>query len=87
MWVKVADGGQLQCISMIKEFTWKMHGSEFSADVLLLPLSGSDLVLGIQWFSVLGPVVWDFKNLTTEFQNGGRKIKLRGTTGKKLNGM
>lgn len=47
MWVKVADGGQLQC-NMIRNFTWKMHGSEFTADVMLLLLSGSDLVLGIK---------------------------------------
>lgn len=87
MWVKVADGGQLQCSSIIRDFTWKMQGSEFKADVLLLPLSGSDLVLGIQWFSALGPVLWDFKNLTMEFQNEGKKIKLRGATGKKLKGL
>lgn len=57
------------------------------ADVLLLPLSGSDLVLGIQWFSALGPILWDFKNLTMEFQKDGKKIKLRGATGKKLKGL
>lgn len=72
---------------MIKGFTWKMQGSEFSANVLLLPLSGSDLVLGIQWFSAFGPVLWDFKNLTMEFQKEGRKVKLRGASGKKLKGM
>lgn len=57
MWVRVADGGQLKCDSMIKNFNWKMQGVEFTADVLLLPLTGSDLVLGIQWFAQLGPVL------------------------------
>ncbi|XP_074342267.1 uncharacterized protein LOC141679753 [Apium graveolens] len=60
MSVKVADGGQLICDKIIRGFVWKMQGVSFMADVLLLPLNGSDIVLGIQWFSQLGPVLWDF---------------------------
>lgn len=84
MWVRVADGGQLKCDSMIKGFTWRMQGVEFEADVLLLPLSGSDLVLGIQWFTLLGPVLWDFRNLTMQYTYKGTKVELRGASGKKL---
>lgn len=84
MWVKVADGGQLKCDSRIRGFKWKMQGVEFEADVLLLPLSGSDMVLGIHGFSQLGPVLWDFLNLTMQFTYRGNKVKLRGMKGKKL---
>lgn len=47
IWVKVADGGRIKCDSMIRSFPWRMHGAEFMADVMLLPLSGSDMVLGV----------------------------------------
>lgn len=57
MWVKVADGGQIRCDAVARGFTWKMQGIQFSADLILLPLSGSDIVLGIQWFTVLGPIL------------------------------
>uniref|UniRef100_A0A803N656 Uncharacterized protein n=1 Tax=Chenopodium quinoa TaxID=63459 RepID=A0A803N656_CHEQI len=67
LWIKVDDGNQMQCSQIIKGFTWKMQGADFTADVFLLPLSGSDLVLGIQWFVQVGPVLWDFSNLTMEF--------------------
>lgn len=87
MWVKVADGGQLKCDKIIKKFNWRMQGVEFTADVYLLPLSGSDLVLGIQWFSSLGPVLWDFVNLTMQFTYKGNKVRLRGAKGKKLKGI
>uniref|UniRef100_A0A803N9K6 Uncharacterized protein n=1 Tax=Chenopodium quinoa TaxID=63459 RepID=A0A803N9K6_CHEQI len=60
LWVKVADGNQIQCSQIIKGFTWKKQGADFTAGVFLLPLSGSDLALGIQWFIQLGPVLWDF---------------------------
>ncbi|XP_074363021.1 uncharacterized protein LOC141703387 [Apium graveolens] len=49
IWVKVANGNRLKCDHKIKGFTWRIHGVEFEADVLLLPLSGSDMVLGIHW--------------------------------------
>uniref|UniRef100_A0A803N9K0 Uncharacterized protein n=1 Tax=Chenopodium quinoa TaxID=63459 RepID=A0A803N9K0_CHEQI len=59
-----------------------MQGVQFSANVFLLPLSGSDLVPGIQWFSLLGPVLWDFIKLTRESKYKGKKIRLRGSSPK-----
>lgn len=55
--------------------------------MLLQPLSGSDMVLGIHWFSQLGPVLWDFLKLTMQFTYMGVNVKLRGITGKKLKGI
>ncbi|KAL8089286.1 hypothetical protein AgCh_038908 [Apium graveolens] len=52
MGVRVADGGKLLCDKIIKGFNWKMQGVDFKADVLLLPLSGSDLVLGFTYNQV-----------------------------------
>lgn len=46
--VTIADGNQLQCQYICRNFTWQMHGTEFVSDVLLIPLGGCDLVLGIQ---------------------------------------
>lgn len=84
MWVKVADGGQIKCDSITRNFEWKMQGYTFTADLLLLPLSGSGAVMGIQWFTTLGPILWDFKNLTMEFKQDGKKVKLRGATVRRL---
>lgn len=57
MAVKVAYGGQIICNKTIRNFGWKLQGVHFHADVLLIPLSGSDMVLGIHWFTQLGPVL------------------------------
>lgn len=84
MWIKVVNEGQLKCDKIIKGFTWRMQGVEFTTDLFLLSLSGSDLVLGIQWFSSLGPVLRGFVNLTMQFTYMGNKVKLRGAKGKKL---
>lgn len=84
IWVRVADGGRIKCDSMIKGPTWRMHGAEFQADVMLLPLSGSDMVLGVQWFSTLGPIIWNFQDMSMKFKHQGKRIKLRGAQPKGL---
>lgn len=53
-------------------------GDCFKADTRVLQLKGCDMVLGIQWLANLGPVKWDFKNLSIEFSLNGGKHVLRG---------
>lgn len=45
--VAVADGNQLNCQHVCKEFQWSMQGQSFVADVMLISLGGCDMVLGI----------------------------------------
>ncbi|GKF30895.1 glycoside hydrolase, catalytic domain-containing protein, partial [Tanacetum coccineum] len=87
---------QLVSVSECKGFSWKLRGETFTTDVMLLPLGGCDMVLGIQWLSTLGDIKCNFKELKMEFVYNQNKIALRGThksvvqvvTGKKqLNAM
>uniref|UniRef100_A0A803KXU1 MADS-box domain-containing protein n=1 Tax=Chenopodium quinoa TaxID=63459 RepID=A0A803KXU1_CHEQI len=52
--VTVADGNHLACQNVCKGFKWSIQGNEFVSDVLLLSLGSCDMVLGIQWLSMLG---------------------------------
>ncbi|KAA8539824.1 hypothetical protein F0562_026516 [Nyssa sinensis] len=76
--VVVADGTKLQSKAVVKDFQWVMQGTNFTADMRLLPLGGCDMVLGVQWLPTLGPVLWDFQNLRMEFTAFGTKHVLRG---------
>lgn len=44
----------------------------------LLPLGGCDMVLGAQWLSTLGLVLWDFQHLQMKFTAFGKKHTLKG---------
>jgi hypothetical protein len=33
-------------------------------DLYILPLAGCGMILGIRWLRTLGPILWDFLNLT-----------------------
>ncbi|XP_071901048.1 uncharacterized protein [Coffea arabica] len=76
--IEVADGNKLTTQDLCKDFTWKMHGQEFKADLLMLPVGGCELVLGIQWLTTLGDVKWNFGELRMEFMQAGHKVVLRG---------
>lgn len=39
----------------------------FSVDCYAIPLHGFDMVLGVQWWRALGPIVWDFDWLSMSF--------------------
>ena len=55
-------------------------GETFVTDVMLLPLGGCDMVLGIQWLSTLGDIKCNFKELKMQFKYNGKKLSIRGTT-------
>jgi hypothetical protein len=53
-----------------------LQGIVFSLALYSLPLTGLDVVLGIQWLELLGSVVYDWKQLTMEFlwENQPRRL-------------
>nr|GEZ99448.1 hypothetical protein [Tanacetum cinerariifolium] len=61
--VEVAGGHQLTSKYMCKSFGWKLYGEEFRTNVMVIPLSGCEMVLGIQWLSTLGDILNNFKEL------------------------
>lgn len=39
--------------------------------------SSCDMVLGIQWLETLGPICWDFKQMTMKFDYGEIPVVLK----------
>lgn len=74
--VTVADGGKVQGTNMVEGFSWSMQGQTFATDVILFPLAGCDLILGMQWLKTLGPITWDCLSLIMEFVCKGQKVVL-----------
>lgn len=58
--ITVASGQTVNCDYCCKEFTWEMQGRKFTADFLLMPLGGCEVVLGVRWLSLLGNIEWNF---------------------------
>jgi len=77
--VTIANGQQLNCSTVCRDFFWSLLGHQFITDVLLVPSGSCEMVLGLQWRSALGPILWDFEELKMEFSYKGKRILLKGT--------
>jgi len=76
--VSVADGRKLKVEGKIRDFEWKLQSTKFQSDILLIPLQGVDMVLGVQWLETLGPISWEFKKLEMRFKFANQKVLLHG---------
>ncbi|GKB57762.1 transposon ty3-I gag-pol polyprotein [Tanacetum coccineum] len=52
---------------------------EFTSDVLILPLGGCEMVLRVQWLSILEDIKWNFKDLAMDFVYNNKRMALRET--------
>jgi hypothetical protein len=50
----------------------------FLVDLFVLPLSGAEIVLGVQWLKTLGPVLTDYEHLVMKFIKDGSIVQLQG---------
>jgi hypothetical protein len=76
--VLVGNGEQLGCTSFCPNIHLTMGSQEFVVDLYVLPLSGAELVLGVQWLKTLGPIVTDYDKLTMSFSKDGVSVQLAG---------
>nr|DAD19760.1 TPA_asm: hypothetical protein HUJ06_021223 [Nelumbo nucifera] len=47
-------------------------------DFYLLPIDGYEVILGTQWLSILGIIMWDFFHFCMKFWVNGREVLLQG---------
>ncbi|PNY17392.1 Ty3/gypsy retrotransposon protein [Trifolium pratense] len=76
--VLVGNGEELQCTAMCPQTKLLLGSHLFTVDLFVLPISGAELVLGVQWLKTLGPVITDYEKLTMSFYKEGQQIQLTG---------
>src|ERR1044072_5404828 len=75
--ITVADGGVIPSSGWFEGVSWQMQGHTFTADVIAIPLTSCDLILGMQWLQQWGTIKWDFANLVMEFTMNNKQIRLQ----------
>ena len=64
--VGVANGDRVSSSGLCKAARLVID-KEFTVDLFVIPLGGFGIVLGCDWLRSLGPILWDFTNLTMVF--------------------
>ena len=77
--VRVANGERLKCQGRFERVPALLQGIPFLLTLYELPITGLDLVLGVQWLETLGSVVCNWRQLTMEFKWEHQVRKLQGT--------
>ncbi|XP_010507136.1 PREDICTED: uncharacterized protein LOC104783713 [Camelina sativa] len=76
--VFVSDGQKVGVSGKMEKFNWSFRDTSFEADMMVIPLRGCDIVLGVQWLKPLGTITWNFDTLEMSFKWGLKNVHLRG---------
>ena len=76
--VSVADGSKIAISGKIDGFTWCFQQHTFQDEMMVIPLGGHDMVLGVQWLTKFGPITWNFQELEMRFKWENKNITLHG---------
>jgi hypothetical protein len=80
--VEVAGGRTMPCDRYIPGLKLTLGRHEMIQDVYVMDLPVTNIILGVQWLSTLGPITTNYKTVEMSFtEEGGRKVVLRGMTG------
>lgn len=78
LWVMVGNRQHLECTHRCEAVTIEIQTTKFIIDLYVLPISGANIVLGVQWLKSLGPVLTDYNTLCMKFFHDGRLVELKG---------
>ena len=76
--VMVGNVEILHCEGLCTAVPIRIQKKIFFVDFYILPIQGTDVVLGVQWLQLLGPIRLDYQMLTMEFSWQDEKVHLQG---------
>lgn len=73
--ITVGNGEKMWVKDKRKELNWSMQEFKFQQDLHVLKLSGSHMILGVDWLRRYNPLAFDFKNLKVTFEKDGEQVE------------
>jgi len=74
--VMVGNGSVLQCHQSCSDTQVLMQGHTITVTLWVLPLSGADIVLEVEWLHTLGPITTDYSSFTMQFVYNDKPVNL-----------
>lgn len=78
--VTVANGGVISCTHELSNQLWVVQGHSFSTTLKIIPLSGYDVILGMDWLESNSPMEIHWVQRWVQFHYQGQLIRLQGLT-------
>jgi hypothetical protein len=78
----IANGGTIICSGKCHKINLTMGKYVMNSSMIVIPMCGVDVVLGVQWLQSLGTVAFNFQELFMKFSLERKEFELRGIIGK-----
>jgi transposase InsO family protein len=78
--VEVARGSTMPCNRYILGMKLTLGRHDLAQEFYVMDLPDTNIILGVQWLSTLGPITTNYKTMEMSFTESGRKVILRGMT-------
>jgi hypothetical protein len=78
--VKIANKTSIQSCGQVTSISLRIQSHSIVTNFYLIFLGGCDIVLGVGWLIILGPIQWDFSHTTMQCMWLGHSTTLRGVT-------
>lgn len=76
--VQVANGSTILCTHQLVDQTWGCQGHTFLTTMKIIPLSGYDIVLGMDWLKLHSPMNVHWEEFWIQLPVQGRLVTLQG---------
>lgn len=80
----VGNGHRLDCSKICEGVPITIQDLVFTVDLYVLPISGANVVLGVQWLRTLGPILTDYSSLRMQFFHKNQLVELKGESASEL---
>lgn len=74
----VANGDRVACCGLARDVHVNIGTEMFTIDCYSMPLGSFDMILGVSFLKKLGPILWDFDDLSMVFWRHGRRVQWNG---------
>ena len=78
--VMVGNGQHLVCTRYCADISLTIQHFTCVVDLYVLPIAGTNIILGVQWLKLLGSVLTDYSTMSMKFFYDGQLIELHGDT-------
>jgi hypothetical protein len=76
--VMVANGERVPCQGVARSVAIAINAEAFRVNCYGINLGEFDLILGVEFLSTLGPILWNFKDMCMSFTRASRSVRWTG---------
>lgn len=74
----MGPGEKLICDKICKDVKIKIQGVNLCMNIFLIKMSGSNVVIGIQWLKKVGNILSNYNNMKMNFKWENREVTWKG---------